>query len=71
MPDRASDATPVTSHAVTLTGPPDAIAPEVVRLARSGITEVVVYPLALDGGIETTVQRFQGEVMPRVRAELG
>jgi hypothetical protein len=57
--------------AVTLTGPPDAIAPEVVRLARSGITEVVVYPLAVDGRIETTVQRFQDEVMPRVRAELG
>ena len=57
--------------AVTLTGPPDAIAPEVVRLARSGITEVVVYPLAVDGRIETTVQRFQGEVMPLVHAELG
>ena len=57
--------------AVTLTGPPEAIAPEVVRLTRSGITEVVVYPLAVDGRIEATVERFQGEVMPRVRAELG
>ncbi|HWN91074.1 MAG TPA: LLM class flavin-dependent oxidoreductase, partial [Verrucomicrobiae bacterium] len=56
--------------AVTLTGPPDAIAPEVVRLARSGIAEVMVYPLALDGRIETTIERFQSEVMPRVRAEL-
>ena len=56
--------------AVTLTGPPDAIAPEVVRLARSGIAEVIVYPLALDGRIETTIERFQSEVMPRVRAEL-
>ena len=57
--------------AVTLTGPPDVIAPEVVRLARSGITEIMVYPLAVDGHIETTIERFQGEVMPRVRAELG
>ena len=56
--------------AVTLTGPPDAIAPEVVRLARSGIAEVMVYPLALDGRIETTIERFQSEVMPRVWAEL-
>jgi len=57
--------------AVTLTGPPDAIAPEVVRLARSGIAEIMVYPLALDGRIETTIERFQKEVMPRVRSELG
>jgi 5,10-methylenetetrahydromethanopterin reductase len=57
--------------AVTLTGPPDAIAPEVVRLAESGIAEIMVYPLALDGRIETTIERFQSEVMPRVRAELG
>ena len=56
--------------AVTLTGPPDVIAPEVVRLARSGIAEIMVYPLALDGRIETTIERFQSEVMPRVRAEL-
>jgi 5,10-methylenetetrahydromethanopterin reductase len=56
--------------ACTLTGPPDVIAPEVVRLARSGITEVVVYPLAVDGHIETTIERFQAEVMPRVRREL-
>ena len=57
--------------AVTLTGPPDAIAPEVVRLAESGIAEIMVYPLALDGRIETTIERFQSEVMPRVRSELG
>jgi 5,10-methylenetetrahydromethanopterin reductase len=56
--------------ACTLTGPPDVIAPEVVRLARSGITEVMVYPLAVDGHIETTIERFQAEVMPRVRREL-
>src|SRR5262250_960082 len=57
--------------AVTLTGPPDAIAPEVVRLAKSGIAEIMIYPLAVDGRIETTIERFQSEVMPRVRAELG
>lgn len=56
--------------ACTLTGPPEVIAPEVVRLARSGITEVMVYPLAVDGHIETTIERFQAEVMPRVRREL-
>lgn len=56
--------------ACTLTGPPEVIAPEVVRLARSGITEVMVYPLAVDGRIETTIERFQAEVMPRVRREL-
>jgi 5,10-methylenetetrahydromethanopterin reductase len=56
--------------ACTLTGSPEVIAPEVVRLARSGITEVVVYPLAVDGHIETTIERFQAEVMPRVRREL-
>jgi len=42
-----------------------------VRLARGGIAEVMVYPLAVDGPIETTVERFQAEVMPHVRAELG
>jgi 5,10-methylenetetrahydromethanopterin reductase len=56
--------------AVTLTGPPDAIVPEVIRLTRSGITEIMVYPLAVDGRIETTIERFQADVMPRVRAEL-
>jgi hypothetical protein len=50
--------------------PPDVIAPEVVRLAQSGITEVLVYPVAVDGHIETTIERFQAEVMPRVRREL-
>jgi 5,10-methylenetetrahydromethanopterin reductase len=57
--------------ACTLTGPPDVIATEVVRLARGGIGEVMVYPLAVDGRIETTVERFQTEVMPRVRREIG
>jgi 5,10-methylenetetrahydromethanopterin reductase len=57
--------------ACTLTGPPEAIAPQVARLARSGITEVVIYPLAVDGRVETTIERFQTDVMPRVRRELG
>jgi hypothetical protein len=56
--------------AVTLTGAPEAIASEVIRLAQSGITEIMVYPLAVDGRIEATIERFQAEVMPRVRAEI-
>ncbi|MCI0548375.1 MAG: LLM class flavin-dependent oxidoreductase [Candidatus Rokubacteria bacterium] len=57
--------------ACTLAGPPEVIAPELVRLARSGIAEVVIYPLAVDGRVETTIERFQREVMARVRRELG
>jgi 5,10-methylenetetrahydromethanopterin reductase len=57
--------------ACTLTGPADVIAGELVRLARGGIGEVVIYPLAVDGRVETTVERFQADVMPRVRRELG
>ena len=57
--------------ACTLTGPPALVASEVVRLARSGISQVMIYPLAVEGGPETTVERFQREVMPLVRRELG
>jgi 5,10-methylenetetrahydromethanopterin reductase len=57
--------------ACTLTGPPEVMAPELIRLARSGIAEVVIYPLAVDGRVETTIERFQTEVMPQVRRELG
>lgn len=57
--------------ACTLTGPPDVIATELVRLAGSGIAEVVIYPFAVDGRVETTIERFQAEAMPRVRRELG
>ncbi len=57
--------------AVTLAGPPEDVARGVARLARAGITQVMVFPLAVDGRIETTVERFQQEVMPRVRKELG
>jgi len=56
--------------ACTLTGPPALVASEVVRLARSGISQVMIYPLAVEGGPETTVERFQREVMPLVRREL-
>jgi 5,10-methylenetetrahydromethanopterin reductase len=56
--------------ACTLTGPPEVIASELARLARSGIDEVVIYPLSVDGRVETTIERFQSDVMPRVRREL-
>jgi 5,10-methylenetetrahydromethanopterin reductase len=56
--------------ACTLTGPPDEMAREIIRLARSGITQLMVYPLGENGRIEATVERFQREVMPRVRQEL-
>jgi len=54
--------------AVALTGPPDVIARELSRLERSGIREIIAYPLGVDGRIETTIERFQREVVPRVRA---
>jgi 5,10-methylenetetrahydromethanopterin reductase len=57
--------------AVTLTGPPAEVAGEVARLARAGITQLMVYPLAEGGRIETTVERFAREVMSRVRQALG
>src|SRR5439155_1218385 len=38
--------------ACTLTGPPAVVASEVVRLARSGISQVMIYPLAVEGGLE-------------------
>jgi 5,10-methylenetetrahydromethanopterin reductase len=53
--------------AVTLAGPPDAVAAGVIRLARSGIGQFLLYPLSPEGRIETTIERFQREVMPRVR----
>ena len=56
--------------AVTLCGPPGPMAAGVVRLARSGIGQVMVYPLGLDGRIEGTIERFQTEVMPHVRRDL-
>jgi alkanesulfonate monooxygenase SsuD/methylene tetrahydromethanopterin reductase-like flavin-dependent oxidoreductase (luciferase family) len=54
--------------AVTLAGPPDEVAAGVVRLARQGATQLMMYPVAPEGRIEQTIERFQAEVMPRVRA---
>jgi 5,10-methylenetetrahydromethanopterin reductase len=54
--------------AVTLAGPPDEVAAGVVRLARMGATQLMMYPVAPEGRIEQTIERFQAEVMPRVRA---
>ncbi|MBI2218973.1 MAG: LLM class flavin-dependent oxidoreductase [Candidatus Rokubacteria bacterium] len=54
--------------AVTLAGPPAVIADGVVRLARGGITQLMLHPMALDGGVERVIERFQAEVMPRVRS---
>jgi hypothetical protein len=42
----------------------------VARLVHSGITQLIVAPVAPDGRIEATLERFQAEVMPRVRKEL-
>jgi 5,10-methylenetetrahydromethanopterin reductase len=57
-------------EALTLAGPPAEIAVEVTRLARGGITQFILAPVATDGRIETTIERFQAEVMPHVREEL-
>ena len=56
--------------AVTLAGPPGDVADGVVRLSRAGIGQLMVFPLAVDGRIETTIERFAQEVMPRVREAL-
>ena len=53
--------------AVTLAGPPDVVADGVVRLARGGIGQFTIYPMAAGGPVETVIERFQTEVMPRVR----
>ena len=64
----AADVPDAFVDAVTLAGPPDEVAAGVVRLAQRGMTQLMLYPLSTDGRIETTVERFQREVMPRVRA---
>lgn len=56
--------------AVTLTGPPAVVASGVIRLARAGIGRLMVFPLAVDGNLVTTIERFQTDVMPAVRAAL-
>jgi 5,10-methylenetetrahydromethanopterin reductase len=57
-------------RAFTLTGSPAEVAAEVTRLARGGITQIIVYPMAVDGRVETTIERFQTEVLPGVRRAL-
>jgi 5,10-methylenetetrahydromethanopterin reductase len=56
--------------AVTLCGPPAVIAAGVTRLARSGIGQLMVYPVAWDARIADTIERFQTDVMPQVRRDL-
>ncbi len=56
--------------AVTLAGPSADVADGVARLARAGVGQLMVFPLAVDGRIETTIERFAREVMPRVREAL-
>jgi 5,10-methylenetetrahydromethanopterin reductase len=56
--------------ALTLAGPPAEVAAEVMRLVRAGITQLIVSPIAPDGRIDATIERFQSDVMPRVRASL-
>jgi 5,10-methylenetetrahydromethanopterin reductase len=57
-------------EAVALTGPPADVAKGVARLVRSGIGQLMVYPVAPQGSIIVTIERFQTEVMPAVRKEL-
>jgi hypothetical protein len=46
------------------------VADGVLRLARSGMGQLMVYPLGPHGNINATLERFQTEVMPQVRREL-
>jgi 5,10-methylenetetrahydromethanopterin reductase len=57
--------------AVTLAGPPTTVAEGVIRLARGGMGQLMVYPLGVEGRMDVTVERFQTEVMAQVRRELG
>ena len=52
----------------SLRHPPDEVAAGVIRLAQQGATQLMLYPLSPDGRIEVVIERFQQEVMPRVRA---
>ena len=56
--------------AVALTGPPAEVASGVVRLARQGVGQLMIYPMATDGNVASTIERFQTEVMPVVRKDL-
>lgn len=66
----AADVPDAFVDAVTLTGPPDVIAAEVVRMARGGVTQLMVYPVAAGGPVDATIERFQTEAMPLVRRAL-
>jgi 5,10-methylenetetrahydromethanopterin reductase len=56
--------------AVALTGPPAEVANDVVRLARAGMAEIMIYPMGVGGDPTPTIERFQTEVMPLVRRAL-
>jgi 5,10-methylenetetrahydromethanopterin reductase len=64
----AADVPDAFVDAVTLAGPPEEVAAGVIRLARHGVSQLLLYPVSPDGRIEVAIERFQGEVMPRVRA---
>jgi 5,10-methylenetetrahydromethanopterin reductase len=64
----AADVPDAFVDAVTLAGPPEEVAAGVIRLARQGVTQFMLYPVSPDGRIEVVIERFQREVMPRVRA---
>ena len=64
----AADVPDAFVDAVTLAGPPEEVAAGVIRLARQGVTQLMLYPVSPDGRIEVVIERFQREVMPRVRA---
>ena len=56
--------------AVALTGPPDDVARDVVRLVRGGMAQIMIYPIGVGGDAMPTIERFQTEVMPLVRRAL-
>jgi 5,10-methylenetetrahydromethanopterin reductase len=56
--------------AVALTGPPDDVARDVVRLVRGGMAQIMIYPIGVGGDPMPTIERFQTEVVPLVRRAL-
>jgi 5,10-methylenetetrahydromethanopterin reductase len=57
--------------AFTLAGTLDEVTKRLTRIVERGVTHVMVYPVAVDGDIETTITRFATEVLPTVRAAVG
>jgi 5,10-methylenetetrahydromethanopterin reductase len=51
--------------ALTLAGPVEVVATGLARMVRRGITQFVLYPTAPDGRIDTVIERFATEVLPR------